>query len=124
MGNYFIILDKLAAENNQNLKRAPLSNIRNARKWKNGLGIVEIVVDEETIINLIQGNLIGGFIVANKEDFHRVEKEMGHLNKDTIKFICPIQPIKECKGECCFQCFGIEECKKKCELSPENVDMQ
>jgi hypothetical protein len=76
MANGLLVLAKLSDENNKTLKLSPLSNIKSAKKISNGMGLVEIGVDEETIMKILAGELVGGFIIADRSEFNRVEKEL------------------------------------------------
>lgn len=33
---------------------------------------------------------------------------------------CSHQGLKECRRQCCYFCFGVKECTKRCELIPQN----
>lgn len=76
MANGLLVLAKLSDENNKTLKLSPLSNIKSAKKISNGMGLVEIGVDEETIMKILAGELVGGFIIADRSEFNRAEKEL------------------------------------------------
>jgi hypothetical protein len=32
---------------------------------------------------------------------------------------CSHQAMKECRNQCCYFCFGVKECTKRCELIPQ-----
>jgi hypothetical protein len=76
MANGLSVLAKLSDENNQTLKLSPLSNIKSARETSNGMGLVEIGVDKETIMKILAGDLVGGFIISDRKEFKRVEAEL------------------------------------------------
>jgi|GEM_PF-6859614 len=86
--NNFDVLKKLQDDNCQQLKAFPLSNIRGMQTIKNGLGIIQITVDQETVHKLIDNQLIGSMIVADEDIFNAAKKEMEQANdapNDTFK---------------------------------------
>ncbi len=52
-GNFDVM--KCMGERNMNIKAFPLSNLKSARSGKDGLGVVEIVVDQATVLGLLNG---------------------------------------------------------------------
>ena len=33
---------------------------------------------------------------------------------------CSHQGMKECKDQCCYFCFGVKECTKRCQMIPQS----
>lgn len=66
------VFAKMAEENNQTLKLAPLGNIESSSKSKDGWGKVTIAVDNETIEKLLKNELCGGFVVCDKSEYDKL----------------------------------------------------
>jgi len=83
--NNFDVLKKLQNDNCRSLKAFPLSNVRGARtinSKKGGLGVVEITVDQETIMKLGSNKLVGLMIVVDTDVFNEAKKEMEQATED------------------------------------------
>jgi hypothetical protein len=92
--NNFDVL-KIMGDRNLKIKSAGLDNITSAKKWKNGLGKVEIVVDEETIIDLVTGSLVGMFVVADKEQFKQVNQDIRDVDNNENRIVEAIKLLRE-----------------------------
>ncbi len=75
MPTSFEVFGHLADTDNQGLKVAPLGNILNMQKCKEG-GQILIGVCPETFAGLMAGRFCGGFIVADIAEFNKAKAEL------------------------------------------------
>lgn len=80
--NNFDVLKKLQNDGCQLLKAFPLSNVRNMQTIKNGLGIVEMTVDQETIFKMTDNKVLGMLIVVDTDIFNEAKKGMEQETED------------------------------------------
>jgi hypothetical protein len=63
---------------------APLANVTSARTLSKGNGVIEIGVDAAAVHDVLAGKVVGGFIIADRDEFQRVKQEMeDSINKET-----------------------------------------
>lgn len=71
--NIFDIMNKMASEN-LDIKMAPLANIVEMKKTKNGCRLT-IMVENELMDKIALNKYVGGLYLANKEQFFKIKKQ-------------------------------------------------
>ncbi len=72
--NNFDVLKAMAAANGK-IRLAPLSNITNMRKVKAGTQLT-MGVEGDVLMQITLGQLVGGLILADKDEFEAMAKSM------------------------------------------------
>jgi len=69
----FSLIEKMSQDGNQELKMAPLSNIKSAQSGKDGWGSITIAVPNEMINNLVIDTeyYIGGLLLVKRTEFEK-----------------------------------------------------
>ncbi len=75
MATSFEVFNHLAETDNPGLKVAPLGNILNMQKCKEG-GQILIGVCPESFAGLMQDRFCGGFVLVDKAEFHKAKAEL------------------------------------------------
>jgi hypothetical protein len=58
--------------------------VTSARTLSKGNGVIEIGVDAAAVHDVLAGKVVGGFIIADRDEFQRVKQEMeDSINKET-----------------------------------------
>ena len=66
---------RVMSERNMDIRLAPLNNILRARHTKHGTQVT-ISVEGNVVGSIVNGTVVGGFILANKEQFDALKTEL------------------------------------------------
>lgn len=69
------------------------------------------------MLGIIIGVVIVVYIVGN----WALMKASGECSRlEEREEVCRHQATKKCRNQCCYFCFAVAECSKKCLLNPRN----
>jgi hypothetical protein len=75
MANSWDVIKRMGEGNNPALRLAPMSNVLRVQKVKLGCQVTFGVADD-LVAKIAQGQVVGGFLYCDREEWKRVEAEL------------------------------------------------
>ena len=69
------IFKAMSDKNNDDLKLAPMSNIKSVKQLKGSFGEITIAIPNECVTDFILGNYVGGLIFCHRSEYDK-EKDL------------------------------------------------